>query len=243
MKFLKGIKDGNISYALWRNVHNFPINYAPSDAVLLDMLKYAQANAMKHKHLSKLDLGYSMGLMPDTQYMINMILFFMPNHPIKDQTFKSIGYYSVHHWNSSEKFKCGTLPIHDWMKRSFLSDGAHQRDTIKECIEAEREYEGIINTIIEKAAAHYGSKKLDEKYVHSKDWKENQILDVLDERLVDSIIERMIPQIYWTEKLMKDWKEDVRKVFKADKFIADPFTEEFGPNKTPSTVAWDEVEK
>jgi len=64
--FLRGLRDLNMEYPLWKNVRDFFINYAPSDAVLFEMLKHAKASAEKHTILASKDMGYSLGLMPDT---------------------------------------------------------------------------------------------------------------------------------------------------------------------------------
>lgn len=75
-EFLQGILDKRIKFPQRRQVHDVKINYAPSNTVLFEMLKHAKYVALSHSKLSKEDLGYTLGLMPDTQYMINMIFFF-----------------------------------------------------------------------------------------------------------------------------------------------------------------------
>lgn len=79
-EFLKGIVDKKISFPKRRQVYDVKLNYAPGDAVLFEMLKQAKHAAFSHSKLSKLDLGYQLGAMPDTQYMINMIFFFDPTN-------------------------------------------------------------------------------------------------------------------------------------------------------------------
>ena len=74
--FLKGVNDKSIKFPQRRQIHDVKLNYAPADSVLFEMLKQAKYLATSHWKLSKEDLGYSLGFMPDTQYMINMIFFF-----------------------------------------------------------------------------------------------------------------------------------------------------------------------
>ena len=51
--------------------------------------------------------------MPDTQYMINMIMFFDPYHTLGTGIIKDVGYYPVLFWNEARKFEANEVPFYD----------------------------------------------------------------------------------------------------------------------------------
>ena len=53
-----------------------------------------------------------MGLRPDTQFMINLIMFFDPNHSLGNGIIKVVGYYPVEHWHSYWKFEAVEIPFY-----------------------------------------------------------------------------------------------------------------------------------
>jgi len=172
-----------------------------------------------------------------------MIFYFQPKHALKALVIKHVNYYSVHHRNSAKKFKVETLAIHDCMKRKFLAVGTVTRDPIKKCITAEEEYEMIINTMIDKASSHYAAVDLKKTFDVVLDHKHNELMNFADERSIDKLFNQMLPNIHVMKEVLRITKENVWMAFKLEKHIADPFTEEFGPNKTPSQAFFEDYER
>ena len=70
------------------------INEAPGDYVLFDMLKKAHEEAETLPHWFW-DFGFTLDLLPDPEYMINMIFMFNWNHPLKGSMIPFLNYYPV----------------------------------------------------------------------------------------------------------------------------------------------------
>ena len=79
------------------------IALAPSDAALFEMLKHAHWNSNKidwkyHNY------GFDLNLMPDTEYMVWMIMYFNPQHELPKTKINNFEYFPVLHWHSAKKF-------------------------------------------------------------------------------------------------------------------------------------------
>ncbi len=115
--------EGSISYALWHHVRHFSIQYAPSDTVLFEILRHAQLNSVKHKELWKLNFGYNQGLYPDTQYMINMIMFFDPTNAVGTGIIKEVGYYPILYRHEARKFEATEEPFYNKINQKYFAPG------------------------------------------------------------------------------------------------------------------------
>jgi len=76
------------------------------------MLKRAQRTSTKHSEYNNEDFGYEMGYLPDTKYMINMILFFDPTHIISKGFINEFGYYPTEVRHEYWKFEMDHIPFY-----------------------------------------------------------------------------------------------------------------------------------
>lgn len=111
-EYLKKVLNKEIIHPYWFVENIEGLAYAPSDDVLFDMMIDAQSKNERYKWWN---FGWEKHVMPDTQYMINMIFFLDPNTPLIGMKLNDVyKLYPVVHRHSFLKLDSHCSPM--WAK-------------------------------------------------------------------------------------------------------------------------------
>lgn len=138
--------------------------------------------------------------------MINMIIYFKPDHELRKAVIPALDYYPVPYWRELEKFICPEIPTY----APLIGRYAHETRNpemflnLTEGIRAHKNYQRGINSLVELATQYFEDVEWE-----NGAWNDYNKLEPADlvvfKYLLDKKVDNMIDKIYEYKNSHEDY--------------------------------------